>query len=148
MRMHTGEDPEVYQIRTQNQAKQDNWSKETQKKCPIKVIQTSTRVRLSLWARPYVYPQVLYFFLTTFHLFVEIHFYTAEGSGPCHWPLVPGGLVARIQRSHCHCPTSVSGWKLKSCFKPLQAKATRNQSQEQKISICKDILLKMELKLS
>ena len=46
--MHTGEDPEIYQIQTQNQAKQDDWPKETWKKCPIKVIQTTTRARLSL----------------------------------------------------------------------------------------------------
>lgn len=36
---------------------------------------------------------------TTFHLYVEIHFYTADGPGPCHWLLVSGGLVARIWRS-------------------------------------------------
>ena len=33
---------------------------------------------------------------------VEIHFFTADGPGPCRWPLVPGGLEARIQCSHCH----------------------------------------------
>ena len=60
MHRHTGEDPEIYQIRTQNQAKQDDWSKETQKKCPIKVIQTAMRARLSLWAHPCVYPHILY----------------------------------------------------------------------------------------
>ena len=27
----------------------------------------------------------------TFHLYVEIHFYTAGRPGPCHWPLVPSG---------------------------------------------------------
>ena len=30
---------------------------------------------------------------TTFHLYVEIHFYTADGPGACHWPLIPSGLV-------------------------------------------------------
>ena len=135
MRMHTWEDPEINQIQTQNQAKQDDWSKETQKKCPIKVIQTTTRARLSLWSRPCVYPHVLYCFppnkyftcFTSFRLYVEIHVYTADGPGPCHWPLVPGGLVAGIQRSHCRCPTSISGWEPKSCFKPLQAEATQDQ---------------------
>ena len=34
------------------------------------------------------------------------------------------GLVARIQHSHCHGPTSISGWEPKPCFKSLQAKAT------------------------
>ena len=36
----------MYQIQTQKQAKQDDWPKETQKKCPIKVIQTNTRAGL------------------------------------------------------------------------------------------------------
>lgn len=31
--------------------------------------------------------QTLHFF-TTFCLYVEIYFYTAEGPGPCHEPLV------------------------------------------------------------
>ena len=39
--MHSWEDPEIYQIQTQNQAKQDDWPKETQKKCPTKVNQTT-----------------------------------------------------------------------------------------------------------
>ena len=132
MRTHTGEDPEIYQIRTQNQAKQDDWSKETRKKCPIKVIQTTTRAWLSLWAHPCVYPHMLYSFLpnkhimyfTTFRLYVEIHFYATNGPGRCHWPLVPGGLAARIWCSHCCDPTSISGWEPKPSFKPLLAKAT------------------------
>ena len=45
--MDTWEDPEMYQIWTQNQANQNDWPKETRKKCPIYVIQTSMRVRLS-----------------------------------------------------------------------------------------------------
>ena len=59
---------------------------------------------------------------TTFCLYVEIHFCTADGPGPCHRPLVPGGLVARIQCSRYPSLTSVSGPELKSIFKPLQAK--------------------------
>ena len=35
------EDPKINQVWTQNQAKQDDWSKETRKKCPVKVIQLS-----------------------------------------------------------------------------------------------------------
>ena len=55
---HTWEDPEMYQIWTQNQTKQDDWSKETQKKCPIKMIQTTIRARLSLWWLPFLLTQV------------------------------------------------------------------------------------------
>ena len=36
-------DPEVHQIWTVNQASQNNWPKETWKKCPIKATQTATR---------------------------------------------------------------------------------------------------------
>ena len=63
---------------------------------------------------------------TTFRLYVEIHFYTADGPGPFHWPLAPGGLLAGIQGSHCHRPISISGQELKPCFKPLQAEATQD----------------------
>ena len=36
---------------------------------------------------------------TPFHLYVEIHFYTAGRPGPCHWPLVPSGYdVSLLQR--------------------------------------------------
>ena len=65
-------------------------------------------------------------------VFVGILFRKAKGPGPCHWLLVPGGLVARIQRSYCHGPTSISGWKPKTCFKPLQAEASRGQYLEEK----------------
>ena len=36
--LHTWEDPEIYQIWTLNQANQNDWPKETQKKCPMYVI--------------------------------------------------------------------------------------------------------------
>ena len=45
--MHIWEDLEIYQIRTVNQASQNAWQKKTQKKCPMKVIQTSIRVQPS-----------------------------------------------------------------------------------------------------
>ena len=135
MPTHTGEDPEIYQTRTQNKAKQDDWSKETQKKRPIKVIQTtvggdslSEPPHVSIHTYCTLFPPNGHFTcFTTFHLYVEIHFFIADGPGSCHWTLIPGGLVARIQRSHCHCPTLISGWEPKSCFKPLQAEATRDR---------------------
>ena len=48
MHAHTWENPKIHQIQTLNLAKQDDWLKETQKKCPIKVIQATARIRLSL----------------------------------------------------------------------------------------------------
>ena len=36
----------------------------------------------------YFFPPNEYFtYFTTIHLFVEIHFYKADESGLCHWPL-------------------------------------------------------------
>lgn len=60
--------------------------------------------------------------LATFHLCVETHFCTGGKLGPHHWPLVPGGLVARTRRALCHCPASVR--EPKPCFRPLRAEAT------------------------
>ena len=37
-------------------------------------------------------------YFSTFHLYVEIHFYTADGPGPS-LATVPGGLVVRIHQS-------------------------------------------------
>ena len=95
MPAHTWEDPEIYQIWTVNQANQNYWSKEIWKKCPIKIIQTVTRVQLSnsestrVFIHTYctLFPVNKYFTgFTTF--FVGILFFKAEGPGPCHWPLV------------------------------------------------------------
>ena len=46
MRTHTWETPEVHQIWTVNQASQNDWPKETQRKYHIKITQTVTRARL------------------------------------------------------------------------------------------------------
>ena len=48
MSTHTQEDTEVYQIRTLNQTTENAQPEETRKKCPIKVIQITTRIPLSL----------------------------------------------------------------------------------------------------
>ena len=132
MHAHTWENSEIRQIQILNQAKQDDWPKETQKKCPIKVIQTTLRAQLSLWACTCIYPHVLFFLptkhftcFTTFCLYVQIPFCTGDRSQSCHWPLVLGGLVARIQYFHW---LHVSGQKAKPCSKPLQAEASQDQN--------------------
>ena len=120
-----------------DEANQNDWPKETQKKCPVKVIQTSTMVQLSdslsPWVYLCVYPRILYSFFppnknlayfTTFHLcgnsFLEKQRARAL--------LLTAGLVARIWGSHCHHLASISGWEPKPCFKLLQAKATWDHS--------------------
>ena len=47
MSLHTWESPEIYQIQTQDQANLNDWSEETGKKRPIKVIKTARRVQPS-----------------------------------------------------------------------------------------------------
>ena len=74
-------------VQPQNQAKHD-WSKETWKKCPIKVIQTTTRT-LSLWACPvYIHTYCTLFFLlinTLFHYFLSLwEFFSAKPKGQGH----------------------------------------------------------------
>ena len=62
-------------------------------------------------------------YFSTFRFYVETHFYTTDGPGPS-LATVPGGLVVRIQCFHCCGPTSISDQEQKSCFKPLQVKAS------------------------
>ena len=84
---------------------------------------------VSLWACTCIYPHGLPFFLlnttcfTTFCLYEEIPFCTADRSQSCHWPLVLGGLVARIQHPHW---LQISGQKAKPCLKPLEATQGQN----------------------
>ena len=130
---HTWENLEIYQIQTLNQANQNDWSKETQKKCPIKVIQTATRAWLSLWARLCVYPHVLYFFfllintllVSLLSVFVGIPFLQSHRARALS---LTTGLLATTQCSHCRDLTSITGREPKQCYKPLQAEATRDHS--------------------
>ena len=85
------EDPEIYLIHSG--PGKAGWPKETQKKLPIKVIQTPRRAQLSEHAHVSIH--TLYSFslinttcFTAVCLYLEIHFYTTDGPGPCHWFLV------------------------------------------------------------
>ena len=133
MHVHTWEDPERYQTWAVNQANQNDWPKETRKKCPMRVIQTATRPGLgdSLWVCLCVYPYVLYssplnkYFTTSLlSIFVGIFFCKAKRPGPLS---LTTGLVGRIWSFHCRNLTSVSGWEPKPRFKPLQTEATWDQ---------------------
>ena len=44
-----GDQPEIYQVQTQNQANQNDWPKEAWKKCPEELIEITMRVWLWLW---------------------------------------------------------------------------------------------------
>ena len=60
MPVHTSQDPEIYQTQILDQENENEWPKETQKKCLIRVIQTTTRAPYSLSAYRCVYPHVLF----------------------------------------------------------------------------------------
>ena len=131
---HKWENPEINQIQTQKQAKQNDWSKETWKKCPIKVVQTTTRVRLSdslsLSESVHVSIHMNYtlFLLintcfNTFHLWGSSFLQSWRTTALS----LTTSLAARIWCFH-HCGlTSVSGQEPKPCFKSLQAEATWDQ---------------------
>lgn len=94
MHVHTWVDPEIYQIWAVNRANQNDWPKESWKKCLITVIHAAPRARLgdSKSAPGCSCPRVLYSF---FHLIntspfisVGIFFCKVEKPGSCHWPLV------------------------------------------------------------
>ena len=76
----------------------------------------------------YLYHYFLGFFLGGGVGRVEIHFLQSHMARTLS---VTTGLVARIHSSHCHHLTSIFDQELKSCFKPLQAEATRDQSLRQ-----------------
>ena len=81
--MYTWKDPEIYQIGTMNQTSQNDWPKETWKKCPIKVSQTVMRMRFSnsLSLSLAVHPsQVLSFFLLDQQLQINNPHTSLEGS--------------------------------------------------------------------
>ena len=126
------EAPEIYQIWTVNKANKNYWPKETQKKCPVKIIQSamiSATLSLSESAPVSIHTYCTLFLLTNTSLasllsvFVEILFYKTKGSGPLS---LTTDLVVRIWYFHHHDPASIFE-KDSSCSKPLQAKATQDQ---------------------
>ena len=128
----TGEDPEIYQIWTLNQANQNDWPKRTWKKCPIKEIQTATRMQLSLSLSlslsmcPVSTCTVLFFPPKTLLslYFVGILLLQSQRARALS---LSTGLAAGVWRSHHGDPTSISGYELKPHFKLLQAETTRDQ---------------------
>ena len=127
--MHTWEDPEINQIQTQNQAKQETGQRKPRKNAPYKWFKLPWGH--TVWACPRVYPHVPFFLLinTLLVSLLSISLWkfsstqlTGQGLVTGHWS------SARIQRSHCCSPTSISGQEPKPCFKPLQAEATWDQS--------------------
>ena len=112
MHVRTWKDPEIDQIQTQNQANWNDWHsrksfKETWKQCPIKMIQTTTRVLLSLSLPVCLSAHTGLFFLltntgfTTFHLCANSFLQSQRARALSS----TSGLVARIWYSHRHDPS-------------------------------------------
>ena len=59
----------------------------------------------------------------------------SDRPGTCPWPFFLVGLVSGIQHCHWHGLTSTSGWKLKSCFKLLEAEAPWDQNHQKQPSV-------------
>ena len=91
---------------TQNQANRNDWPKEIWKQCPIKVIQTTTRVLLSLSLPVCLSAHTGLFFLLTntgftiFHLCANSFLQSQRARALS----LTSGLVTRIWCSHCHNP--------------------------------------------
>ena len=106
------EDPEIYQMWTVNQANQNDWPKETQKKCPIKLIQTALRAQYRDSPSESVHVSIqmhctLFLLINILHaslvsIFVGILFCKVERPGPLS---LTTSLVARIWCSHCCDPS-------------------------------------------
>ena len=122
-----------------NQANYNDLPKENQKKYPIKLIQTATRVQLRdspSESAPMCLSThtILFFFLintllaSLLSIFVEILSYKAKGPGPLS---LTTGLVARIWCFHYLNQAPISDWEPKPLSKSLQAKATQNHIRSQ-----------------
>lgn len=97
----TQEDPEINQILTQNQAKQDDWPKEIPEEMPHISYSTTIGAWLPLWTQSVCLSTHISLSSLTNTLFVSLLFISIWkfisiswcGPGPGHWLLVHGGLV-------------------------------------------------------
>ena len=128
MHAYTWEDPEICQIETQNQAKWNDCQRKPGKMphiCDSNYHEGMTSsLRLPVCPHlPFFPPNKNFSCSTTFLTLWEFISAKSRGQGLS----LTSGLVASNQHSDCHGPTSVFSWKLKSCFKPLQAEAHWDQ---------------------
>jgi len=135
MCVHTGKDPEMYYIRTANQANQNVWSKENQEEMPhVSDANPHEGATLSLSLPLCLSTHTVLFFPPNTYLTC---FTTSRpcGNSPQNWRAralsLTSGLVARIWCSHCCNLTSVSGREPKACFKPPEIRTTASMSQNQ-----------------
>ena len=116
MHLHTGKNLEIYQKWTLNQANQNDWTNETWKKCPMKVIQATMRVLLSLI--PPVCLSICTLFPPNKHFTCFITCLLCGNYFLQSWE-------ARVLSLRT---ASISGREPKPLFKLLQAEVTRDHS--------------------
>ena len=121
---HTWENPEIYQIRTQNQANQNDWPIQNVTYKWFKLLRGCD----SLSESAHVSTRTYHFLITSLlvsllSVFVGIFFAKSKGKALS----LNTGLVTRIQHSHYCGPTSVSGQEPKPHFRLLQAEAIWDQ---------------------
>ena len=111
--------PEIYQIWTVNQAKQNAWLKETLKKGPIKALQLSWGCNSATLSLPESACVSIHMHCTfsllintllvsLLSLFVKFFSAKPKGEGSCHWPLVwwlGSGVFSGLW------PSPISGWE-------------------------------------
>ena len=122
MHAHTWEDPKIYKIQIQKQAKQGDWPKETWKKCPTEVLQTTDTTRAWLSLIPSVCLSTSILFLKTYVSLLTISMWNSFlHSWQARTLSLATGLMVWIQCPHCWGLTSISGQELKSassCYRP------------------------------
>ena len=129
--MHTLKDADIYQIQTQNQAKQDDWPKETRRNAPDKWFKLP-RVRHSpvhsySTIHMYTFPPNKHFtYFTTFRLSVGIQFCKADRSGLVtgHWPWWSSGSDSVLSLSW----PDFKLW-LETLLQDIAPKATQDHKQ-------------------
>ena len=140
MHGHTGENPEINQTQTDNQAKMTRNLEEMLYQSDSNYHEGTT---LSLGPPRCLTTHTVLFSLLIntllvllLSLSVGILFCKTEGTG---WALsLTSGLVSMIWCSHCHDLTPTSGREPKPCFKLLQAKPTQdhyNYAQRDEVSL-------------
>ena len=135
--MHTWEDPEINQTADSEPGRARLWGKGNPEEIPH-VSDSNYHQGTTLFLSPpmYVYPHVHFFLLinTLLISLLSISLWQFISTKPKGQGLVTGHWPWRSSGQDCCYLPSISGPKRKSCFKPLQVKATRDQTQRNTLS--------------
>ena len=127
----THEDPEIHLMWTVNQANWSDWPKDTQKKCPIKIIQSDLQAQLGAWPSESAW-EPIHKYCTIFPLNKYLTGFTTFClHGKSFLQSLRARTLVTVRWSRgldlvLPWPRQVSGWEPKSWSKRLQAEATRS----------------------